>query len=237
MKHKQAFNLLAILFLITSCALPPADTSGLPDHFRETIPPKLKGGLTLVELKDRGSDCDPWRYVDYYGNTSKEPIKSEKVTVKAGYRAMYAYPSTHYFSNTKIEESASGSYESDKAIVIDALKHEYDRKRELIVTYLKDNQQIVDKMEPLRAKGKEYVEYEEKEYRGIEYVSYVENVIGLTGNTISQIHIFVPKRQIIITAYLLRQDKAKFDSIEEFLSLRQDFIESYIDYISSSSDN
>jgi hypothetical protein len=72
-------------------------------------------------------------------------------------------------------------------------------------------------------------------YKGFEYISYTENVIGLTGNIISQIHIFVPKREIIVTAYLLRQEKAKFSNIEEFLKLRSNFIEGYIEFLSSNS--
>ena len=232
--YKVLFPIL--LLLISACLAQSNNTSNLPETFKNTIPVELRGGLKLVEVKNRCDGCEPWRYIDYYSNISKEPIKREKVTVQAGYRAMYAYPGTHYFSNTKIEQSVSGAYENDKKIVADAIKHEYARKKEHIASYLKENPNLKEKMEPFRAKGKEYVDMEENTYKGFEYISYTENVIGLTGNTISEINIFVPKREIIVTAYFLRQEKAKFSTIEEFLKLRRDFIEGYIDFLSSNSD-
>lgn len=102
--------------------------------------------------------------------------------------------------------------------------------------YLEKNASLREQLEPLRAKGRDYIELEENTYKAFEYISYIENVIGLTGSTISQIQIFVPKRGITVTAYLLRQDKAKFDTIEEFLKLRRDFIEAYIDFLSSNTE-
>lgn len=228
--------ILVLLFLVPACAAQSSSTSGLPEAFQKTIPVELRGGLRLVEVKNRCDACDPWRYVDYYSNSSDEPIKREKVSVQSGYRAMYAYPDTHYFSNTKIEQSAPGSYEDDRKIVVDALKHEYVRKKKRVLSYLKATPGLREKMEPFRAKGKDYIELEESGYKGYDYVSYTENVIGLTGNTISQIHIFVPKREIIVTAYLLRQGKARFATIEEFLALRREFIEGYIDFLVSNGD-
>jgi hypothetical protein len=223
------------LLIVSACIAQSSSTSNLPETFKKTIPVELRGGLRLVEVKNRCDGCEPWRYIDYYNNTSKEPIKREKVTVQAGYRAMYAFPDTHYFSNTKIEQSASGAYENDKKIVADAIKHEYARKKERVAGYLKENPSLKDKMEPFRAKSREYIDLEENTYKGFEYISYTENVIGLTGNTISEINIFVPNRKIIVTAYLLRQEKAKFSTIEEFLKLRRDFIEGYIDFLSANS--
>jgi hypothetical protein len=229
--HKVFFPLL--LLLVSACTAQSTSTSSLPETFKKTIPVELRGGLRLVEVKNRCDGCEPWRYIDYFSNTSKEPIKREKVTVQAGYRAMYAYPDTHYFSNTKIEQSTSGAYENDRKIVVDAIKHEYARKKERVAGYLKENPSLKEKMEPFRAKGKEYIDLEETTYKGFEYISYTENVIGLTGNTISEIHIFDPKREVIVTAYLLRQEKAKFNTIEEFLKLRRDFIEGYIDFLAT----
>lgn len=222
-----------LLVLVSACTAQSSNTSSLPEVFQKTIPVELRGGLRLVEVKSRCDRCEPWRYIDYYSNTSKEPIKREKVTVQAGYRAMYAYPDTHYFSNTKIEQSVPGSYENDRKIVMDSLKHEYARKKERVSGYLKENPSLREKMEPFRAKGNDYIDFEEYTYKGFNYISYTENVIGLTGNTISEINIFVPKREIIVTAYLLREEKAGFKTIDEFLKLRRDFIEGYIDFLSS----
>ena len=235
MKHRNLIVLAAFILCVITCkALAQSgSTADLPEIFQKAIPAELRGGLKLVEVNIRCDGCAPWRFIDYYSNDSKEPIKKVKVTVEEGYRAMYAYPGTHYFSNTKIEKSAQNSYQRDKQTVIDAIKHEYKRKKERVYSYLKGNPELKEKMEPFKAKGKDYIEIEEGLYNNYEYISYTENIIGLTGNTISQIHIFVPDKEIIVTAYLLRQKKAKFSTIDEFLKLRRDFIESYIDYLSN----
>jgi hypothetical protein len=206
-------------------------TSDLPKAFQKSIPTKLKGDLELVSLQKRCDGCNPWRYINYYCNGSREIIKKEKISVFRGYKAMYAYPNTDYFSNTKIEKSVFGEYQHDKKIVIEALKYEYKRKKEHIYTYLKENPDLQAKIDLYKAKNKEYIELQESSYKGYEYITYTENVIGLSGNTISQIHIFVPEEELIITAYLLNQKKANFKTIDEFLKLRDDFIKAYIDFL------
>lgn len=231
MKTKFAI-LLSILHLIVACSSAQSEsTAEVPKAFASVIPTELKGNLKLIEVKIRCENCEPWRYIDFYGNDSSEPIKKEKVSVQTGYRAMYAYPGTEFFSNTKIEQSVPGNYVQDKKTVIDAITHEYNRKKERIKSYLEQTPGLKEKMEPFKAKGKDHISFEHETISGYEYVSCTENVIGLLGNTISQIHIFVPEQETIITAYLLRQQKSKFKTIEEFLELRHDFLESYINFI------
>ncbi len=231
MKLKHPIIHLFLLSLIVACSAKSSDTSNLPDEFKKSIPVELKGSLKLVEVKNRCNGCDPWRYIEYHSNESAEAIKKEKVTVQVGFRAMYAYPGTEYFSNTKIEKSSSGKYKHDKKIIIEAIIHEYNRKKERIGNYLNKTPGLKEKIEPHRAKGKDYITLEKETINGYEYISYTENVIGLLGNTISQVHIFVPEMEIIITAYLLRQEKAKFKDIEEFLLLKRDFIWSYTQFL------
>ena len=148
---------------------------------------------------------------------------------------MYAYPGTDYFSNTKIEQSVPGQYQKDKEIVIDAIKHDYKTKTEWVTRYLKENKDYRDKVGPQLIKGKDYIALEENKYKGFEYISITDNVIGLTGGTISQIHIFIPDSEIIVTAYLLWQKNAKFHTMDEFSRLRREFIEGYIDFVFSNS--
>ncbi len=233
MKQNYVIILFSLLLFTTASNAQSSSTSDLPEVFKTSIPSELKGALKLVAVENRCDGCQPWRYINYYSNDSREPIKREKVSIEIGYRAMYAYPETHYFSNTKIEQSVSGEYKNDKKVLIDAIKHEYNRKKKRIYDYLKENPNLKEKMAPFKAKDKDYMELEEDIYKGYKYISYTENIIGLTGNTISQIHIFVPKKEIIITAYLLNQKKANFSTIDEFLKLRRDFIESYIDFLSN----
>jgi len=231
MKVMHRISLAFLLPLVFSCSAQSGDTSDLPEIFRKSIPVEMKGNLKLIEVKNRCDGCKPWRYIEFHSNESDKPIKKEKVTVQLGYRAMYAYPGTEYFSNTKIEKSSSGKYEQDKKVVIEAITHEYNRKKERVASHLKKTPGLKEKMEPHKAKGKDYITFEHEAVNGYEYISYTENVIGLLGNTISQIHIFVPGREIIITAYLLRQEKTKFKDIEEFLLLKSDFIESYTRFL------
>ena len=227
--------LLAVVVLCTTLAAEaqPVALASLPDAFKRSIPPSLSGDLTLVELQNRCNDCEPWRYIDFYGNASHAPIKKERVSVVAGYRAMYAYPGTQYFSNTKIEQSAPGQFDADRRIMEEAIQHEFQRKKERVEAYLGSNPQTKDRLESKRLKGRDYIEFERAERNGIQYASYVENAIGLTGATISQVHFFVPSTRITVTAYLLKQERASFANIEEFRKLREQFIDSYTAFLAA----
>lgn len=221
----------ALLFLTATGPAHSSDIAAMPDMFKKSIPLELKDGLKLVEVKKRCKDCSPWRFIDYRDNRMPEAVKQEKVSVQAGYTAMYAFPGTEYFANTKIEQSVPGYYENDRTVVIDAIRHECTRKKERIAGYLRDNQKVKEKVESLLPTGKDFIDFEEAAYKSVEYVSCTENVIGLMDATISQVHIFVPKSDIIIAAYLLKQKNARFKNINEFLEMRRGFIESYIDFL------
>jgi hypothetical protein len=146
---------------------------------------------------------------------------------------MYAYPGTQYFSNTKIEQSAPGQFDADRRIMEEAIQHEFQRKKERVEAYLASNPQTKDRLESKRLKGRDYIEFERAERNGIQYASYVENAIGLTGGTISQVHFFVPSTRITVTSYLLKQERASFANIEEFRTLREQFIDSYTAFLAA----
>jgi hypothetical protein len=226
--------LLAIACAAVNVAAQTVTTASLPAVFKHAIPPTLNGDLALVDLTNRCDGCEPWRYIDFHSNTSAEPIKRERVSVIAGYRAMYAYPGTEYFANVKVEQSAAGQFEVDRRIMEEAIHSEYRRKKERIDTYFATNPQVKERAEANRLKGRDYIELEEGMRNGISYVSYVENVVGLTGATISQVHFFVPSTGISVTAYLIKQQRAKFKDIQEFRSLRQEFIDGYSAFLASS---
>ena len=114
MKTNYKILILTLLVLVTACSAQSSSTAAVPEAFKKYIPSELNGGLKLVEVENRCDGCQPWRYIDYYSNDSEDPIKREKVTVQTGYKAMYAYPGTHYFSNTKIEQSVAGEYKNDE---------------------------------------------------------------------------------------------------------------------------
>jgi len=210
----------------------------LPAAFRDAIPSGMHDGLQLVALDWRpGHDLlntKAWRTVEFYKPGTNEVLRTERISIASGYRAMYAYPGTEYFANVRIEQSVPGSYHTDKKKVIDYITYLYDSKNALLAEYLRDNPDLKAKIDKMKARGKDYITFERNNYRNFEYISYTANVIGLTGGTISHIHIFVPKNDIIVTAYLLSQKKAKFATIEEFLQLRQQFLEGYIEYLAKS---
>ena len=127
------------------------------------------------------------------------------------------YIRTRKFAKIRIEQSVSGSYDTDKKKVIDYITYLYDSKSALVSEHLRNNPDLKAEIDKVKARGKDYITFERSNYRNFEYISYTANAMGLTGGTISHIHIFVPKNDIILTAYLLSQKKAKFATIEEFL--------------------
>ncbi|MGH8853740.1 MAG: hypothetical protein ACREWI_05610 [Telluria sp.] len=234
-KRWFARRLLAVLLLCGAPGLAlPADPPAVPAPFEQLVPATLGDGLALVEVRKRCDNCEPWRLVDFRSNDSATPVWREKVSVRAGVTAMYAYPGTGYFANVKLEQSMPGMYEQDKAVVIRALDHDFRHLKARVVSYLESNPAAREKVASLLPPGKEVMESERHTLQGVHYASYTLNVLGLSGGTISQIHFFVPGRDLIVTAYLLQQKNAKFTTIAEFLRLRAAFIQSWTGLLAAS---
>ena len=66
---------------------------------------------------------------------------------------------------------------------------------------------------------------------GISFIACTENAVGLISSTISQVQMFIPSRHLTITAYLLKQEKMNFRTIEKFRELRDEFINGYCDFL------
>jgi hypothetical protein len=207
------------------------EAPALPQAFAKLVPRELRDGLQLVEVKTRCADCPPWRTVDIVPGDPSGHIRQEKVSVRDGVTAMYAYPGTVFFANAKMEVSAPGSYERDKAIVIEAIEHACARSRQGIATYLQAHPDAKDKYDRAAA-GRNYVDSERGSYKGYEYVWCSQNA-GFANPTamLSQVHIFLPQQETIVTAYLMKQKTAQFRTIGEFLQRQRDFIEAYIDFL------
>ncbi len=78
---------------------------------------------------DKRTTGEKFREVDIYDLSSTTGEKTTKrISVDDGYRAMYSYSGTQYFANVKIEKSVNGEFEKDKIIVIEYIKHLFDRK-------------------------------------------------------------------------------------------------------------
>jgi len=137
--------------------------------------------------------------------TVKTSQGEEKVTVVDGYRIMYKYPETGYFAKMHVEKSQKEEYENDKQKVIDQLK-------------LLSNQ----------AQGK-HDDYSDS-YKGYEYY-YIGNN-DFNASPVGVAAVFFSENQIITTIYFLTNPKPsnrKFQTIEEFKLLKDNFIKELID--------
>lgn len=199
----------------------------VPAPFERLAPAAFDDGLALVELKARDQGAPSWRVIEWLPESAAMAPRREKVSVREGLRAMYAYPGSDYFANVKVEASVPGMYEKDRALVIQALEHNYRRARALVEAYLAANPELAARVAAHTAAGREVMAFERETVNGIEVVSQLDNVLELRGGPISQIHFFVPGRETIVTAYLLRQKRTKFKGIEHFLRLRAAFIQAY----------
>lgn len=218
------------LFAILALCLLPAfaqPAPRVPAPFAPLVPTAFDDGLVLVALQARDEDAPPWRVIEWRAGDAGAPPRRETVSVGAATRAMYLYPGSDYFANVKVETSMPGRYEQDRALVIEALEHNVRRDRALVQAYLAANPEVGARVAAATAPGKDTIAFERQTVNGIEVVGYTDNVLGLRGGTISQIHFFVPGRETIVTAYLLNQKRNRFKDIGEFLRLRAAFIQGY----------
>jgi hypothetical protein len=201
-----------------------------PAPFIKLVPREFPNGLKLVDLT-RVPGGQPWRTIDIPAQQEGTPARQEKVSVADGVRAMYAFPGTPYFANTKIEFSVTGRYAQDKATVLDALTHQCTSIKAHIDDYVSTHPDAREKLDRTIAKGKAYVTYESGNVQGVEYALCTQNALNLSGSVPAMLHIFVPQREVIVTAYLLQQKQSKFQTIDEFLTMQHEFIDGYIDFL------
>lgn len=218
------------IWLLGQCVgAQPLYPQALPTPFQGTVPQNLAVGLTLASLEKRCQDCVPWREIAFQSLT--EPVRKETVSVQDGYRAMYLFPGSQYFANVKVERSAAGQFEADRDVMDRALRHECQRKLINVEEFVAQKPAVREKLESIRMPGRPYLEVEQGEAHGIEYLACTENAIGLISSTISQVQLFVPAKRITITAYLLKQQKMHFTTIQQFRELRDAFINSYAAFL------
>lgn len=148
------FKTIACTLILFSSAALAAGQPAPPAAFARLVPTALPNGLQLVEVRKRCEDCAPWRLVDFRSNASPAPIRQERVSVHEGVTAMYAFPGTQYFANTKVEQSILGRYDQDKAIVTEALAHECARMGERVTEYVAQHPEVREKLDRAVATGK-----------------------------------------------------------------------------------
>lgn len=146
----------------------------------------------------------------------------KSVSLADGYRVMLAYPGTEYFANLKVEISEEPRYANDKSAIlqhIDFLARQTSKEAGVQV--------------PL----------ERSEYQTLELYGYTfssidfcipNNPPALGCGPISMYVIFKDSTRTIITAYLLNQrpGRRRFATLDEFVTLRDRFLDSYASCVS-----
>ncbi len=116
------------------------------------------------------------------------------VTVLDGYRVLYAYPDFDQpFVKIHVEQSSPENFEADKAVVLEQLKGFENETLHV---------QEIDKA------GRKF---------------YVLNMASFDVGVRAMALLFVPEEQMIVTMYLLNQEKSPFKTEEEFLDLEEKF--------------
>lgn len=160
---------------------------------------ELGGDLKVKEVTRRPKSAEQHREV----TTDKG---SERVSVIDGYRVMFGYKDVAYFfANVKIEQSNAGNYAQDKERVINGQKHQSSVKQSTKLLFT-----------------------EEEVLNGFEHYGIDRDVIDV-GGTLGIHVLFDDAKHLIITIYILNQEKKKrrFNNIEEYSVLKTDFLNRY----------
>ena len=131
--------------------------------------------------------------------------KSQRVSVIDGYRVMYSYARTYPFANLKAERSDPSRYTEDKGIV---------------------TLNLVE-----MAKADDTSDLVNFSYRGFSGQMLTKR--ELAGRALGIAQIFSDEDSIIVTIYFLNQmpENRRFQTYEEFISLRDAFIRGYTECV------
>ena len=161
-------------------------------NYWQYIPLSFSDGLLWDDVAQSNKDTD-FRII--------QTLKGEeRVSMIDGFRIMYKYPDTEYFSKMHVEQSKKEEYEKDKIKVINELN--FIGKR---------------------------LDVNQENYNG--YTYYYLGNSDLNVSPVGMAIVFFPEDQIITTIYFLNQkpEDRKFQTIEEFNLLKDNFIKELID--------
>jgi hypothetical protein len=128
-----------------------------------------------------------------------------RVSVVEGYRVMYSYPRTYPFANLKAERSDPSKYAEDKQLVMRSVAE---------LASVDGNTELID--------------FANQSFSG-QTVTKKE----LGGSTLGITQIFSDRDLVIVTIFFLNhapQDR-RFQTYEEFISLRDDFVRGYMECV------
>lgn len=141
----------------------------------------------------------------------------KSVSLADGYRVMLAYPGSGYFANMKIERFEASRYPDDKSAIIQNLQ------------YLSDQ----SLMEAGVRVPLEHYEYHGFDLYAVNFPTidfYITNNLpALGGGPISTYVLFEDSTRSVFTVYFVNQrpERRNFQSIEEYRTLRDRFLEEY----------
>lgn len=142
---------------------------------------------------------------EIYSRAAKTAAGEKEVTRIDSYRILVAYPGTDSFANIRPEKSRSDAYAQDKQNVIDELK------------YLISTGKEMETPEPIRAI-----------YNGFESYGLNRRILEV-GSTVGIYVLFHDADQTITTFYFFnaKPKKRKFQTIEEWRTLKENFLNNY----------
>ncbi|HEX8068520.1 MAG TPA: hypothetical protein VF546_01125 [Pyrinomonadaceae bacterium] len=149
---------------------------------------------------------------DVTSRTVRTAGGEKKVSLADGYRVLVAYPKTDYFANVKAEKSNPADYEKDKEVILENLK------------WAIANTKDAEAPEPIKIA-----------YGGFE--GYSTSRASLAGATLGIAVLFSDAEHQVLTVYFLNQNpkKRKFQTIEEWRTLRDNFLNRYTSCIKGNS--
>lgn len=205
-----------------------ADPSTLPPVLADLVPARLGEQFRLSKLDARGAG---WRDLEIRSAEPGGATRTEKVSIQAGARAMYALPRGQWFVNLKVEQSQAGSYARDRSLCIEALRNIHTLRDESSRRWLAEADEKA--REPLASRtlpGLALAELDEAPHHGIETLAASENLYGASGVP-TMAHFFLPSREVIVSAYLLHQKDTAVKTLAEYRRLRDAFIDGYAEVL------
>jgi hypothetical protein len=201
-------NTVILLALLTNAsAQSAAQSKDKSDPLKPFTTCKLKGGPSVKRVDRRPKSAEKYREIA----TDKG---QERVSVLDGYRVMFGYNDLlYFFANVKIERSDSQSYAADKEVIIRSLRNLASTKQATKFIY-------VDKTG----------------LNGFEHYGTDRDVIDVGGVMGTHVLFFDP-HHLVITIYVLNQNKdtggllfrnnRRFNDINEYRVLRDEFLSHY----------
>lgn len=211
MMKKRHFGLITTLIfwgcgIVLFSAAPVGQCSNDSEKLKRYTSCRFDNDLYIKEVARRDKSAENHR-------TVKTSAGEKKVSVVDGYRVMYAYQKArYYFANVKIEQSNVQDYANDKETVIEQIKYLpfYDTPIKMV---FRGNQSL----------------------NGFEVYGADMDVID-KGGVIGIYVIFSDADNVVITIYFLNQGREhrRYNNIDEFRSVRDDFLQRYTRCIADS---